>query len=93
MGNSCELQLTKDVKKALEFEYQAQSLYLLSKKNVKCCLKSDQEWIIWFKNSRLRLEFLNLIIHRLRVFLNGFKISAIDQLILVQIFRFGVILD
>ena len=46
------------------------------------------------KNSRIRLEFLNLIIHD-RVFLNGFKISDIghiDQPILVLIFRFGVIL-
>ena len=30
---------------------------------------------------------------RLRVFLDGSKISDIDQLILVLLFRFGVILD
>ena len=35
MGNSCELQLAKDVEKALEFEYQVQSLHFLSKRNVK----------------------------------------------------------
>ena len=54
------------------------------------CLKNEQECIIRFKNSRIRLEFLNLIIHD-RDFLNGFKISDIDQPILVLIFRFGVI--
>ena len=56
------------------------------------CLKKEQECIIRFKNSRIRLEFLNLIIHDSEFFLNGFKISDIDQLILALIFRFGVIL-
>ena len=55
------------------------------------CLKNEQESIIGFKNSRIRLEFLNLIIHD-RVLLNGFKISDIDQPILALILRFGVIL-
>ena len=55
------------------------------------CLKNEQECIIGFKNSRIRLEFLNLIIHD-RVLLNGFKISDIDQPILALILRFGVIL-
>ena len=56
------------------------------------CLKNEQECIIRFKNSRIRLEFLNLIIHDSEFFLNGFKISDIDQLILALILRFGVIL-
>ena len=46
-----------------------------------------------FKNSRLHLAFLNLIVDSCEFFfLNGFKISDIDQLILALIFRFGVIL-
>ena len=56
------------------------------------CLKNEQESIIRFKNSRIRLEFLNLIKHDSEFFSNGFKISDIDQLILALIFRFGVIL-
>ena len=55
------------------------------------CLKNEQECIIGFKNSRISFEFLNLIIHD-RVFFNSFKISDIDQPILVLMFRFGVIL-
>ena len=50
------------------------------------CLKNDQECIIRFKNTRR-----NLIIQECE-FLNGFKISDMDQLILALIVRFGVIL-
>ena len=53
------------------------------------CLKKEQECITSFENSKPKV--LNLIIHD-GDFLNGFKISDIDQLTLAQIFRFGVIL-
>ena len=54
------------------------------------CLKNEHECIMRFQNSRLRLEFLNLAINihcMTASFLNGFKISDIDQLILELIFR------
>ena len=57
------------------------------KKSFMYCLKNEQECIIRFKNSRIRLEFLNLIIHDSEFFLNGFKFSDIDQLILALIFQ------
>ena len=43
-----------------------------------------------FKISQLRLKFLNLAIYTVYMtasFLNGFKISDLDQLILALIFR------
>ena len=58
------------------------------------CLKNEQECNIRFKNLReswVHLKFLNLIIDDW-CFLNGFKISHIDQLIIALIFSFGVIL-
>ena len=45
-------------------------------------LKYDQECVIRFKNTQ----------YTTASFLNGFKISDIDQLVLALIFRFGVIL-
>ena len=42
--------------------------------------------------SGLKLQFSNLSIHDCEFFVNGFKISDIDQFILTLIFRFEVIL-
>ena len=54
------------------------------------CLKNEQECIMRFKISQLRLKFLNLAIYTVYMtasFLNGLKISDIDQLILALVFR------
>ena len=61
-------------------------------RDFKDCLKNEQECIIRFKNSWRTLDFLHLIINRLRLVLKGFKISDKHQPILALIFRFGVIL-
>ena len=54
-------------------------------------LKNEHECIVRFKSSRRSREFLNLYVYTTARFLNGFKISDIDQFILALIFRFGVI--
>ena len=73
------------------------TLYKIMNEQIECytftvLLKSEQECIIRLKNSRRSWEFLHLIVLTPAHFLNGFKISDTDQLILALIFRFGVIL-
>ena len=65
------------------FSGKMNSYFLLSRKTI---YTFPSPRIIRFKNSWLRLEFLNLIIYDCEFF-EQLKISDIDHLILAQIFR------